>query len=136
MSDTISNVFSEGPSKSTSDMSIRLVHPGPLSPTVGAPVTATTQVNAPDTSTIINFNLDNCEELTDTDMNQYLDVQENKENNKDLSVKDMMQYMQMFEKNVMKGVIRLASERKTLTWSERICARLLDITFLQFKQYI
>ena len=36
--------------------------------------------------------------LTDTDMNQYLDVQENKENNKDLPVKDMMQYMQIFEK--------------------------------------
>ena len=38
-----------------------------------------------DTFTIINFILYNCEELTDTDIIQYLDEQENKETNKYLS---------------------------------------------------
>ena len=72
------------------------------------------------------------EELTDTDIIQYLDVQENKETNKYLLDKDMMHYMQIFEKNVIRGVVCLASEHYTLPASETICARLLGSTFLQF----
>ena len=36
-------------------------------------------------------------------MNQCLDLEENKENNDDLSDKDMINYMQLFEKNITKG---------------------------------
>lgn len=102
MADTISNVFFDGPSTSTSGMpTTKLVHP--VSPIVGHPTTAPEQVDALDTSDIIHFNIDNCEELTDSDMAQYLNTHENKENDTDLSDKDITQYMQMFEKNITKG---------------------------------
>ena len=62
----------------------------------------------------IYFNLYNCEELTDTDIIQYLDVKENKETNKYLSDKGIMQYLQIFENIVIKGIIRPALEQYTL----------------------
>ena len=72
------------------------------------------------------------EELTDTDTIQYLDVQENKETNTYLLDKDIMQQMQIFEKSVMRGVVRLASEQYILTALSIISSRLLGSTFLQF----
>ena len=36
-------------------------------------------------------------------MNQCLDLEENKENCEELSDKDMTNYMQLFEKNITKG---------------------------------
>ena len=78
-------------------------------------VTVIKITNSDDTLTIIYFNLYNCEELTDTDIIQYLDGKENKETNKYLSDKVMMEYLQIFEKNAIKGITRLASEHYTLT---------------------
>ena len=118
----------------TSSISQRsYIHPRPEQFTYWSTASHGHGGNAPLTHlTIINFNSYNYEELTDTDIIQHLDVQENKETNKYLSDKDMMQYMQIFEKSVMRGVIRLASEHYTLPASETICARLLESTFLQF----
>ena len=39
----------------------------------------------------------------DLEMNQCLDLEENKENCEELSDKDMTNYMQLFEKNITKG---------------------------------
>ena len=63
----------------------------------------------------IYFNLYNCEELTETDIIQHLDVKGNTETNKYLSDKGIKQYLQIFEKNVIKGIIRLVTEYYTLT---------------------
>ena len=40
-------------------------------------------------------------------MNDYLELEENKENNFDLSDKYINQHMEMFEKNITKGVLFL-----------------------------
>ena len=82
MADTISNVFSAGVSNvlpSTSGIATKLLYP------------AIIKLNTP---TIATFDLE---------MNQYLDLEENKENCKELSDKDMTNYMHMFEKNITKG---------------------------------
>ena len=113
MADTISNVFNDIPSASTSGMRSTIGHPGPALPTVGPsylPETATpapdttASVNAPESPTILNFDLDNCEELTEADVNTYLESEENKENNYGISDKHVNQCMQMlFETNATSG---------------------------------
>ena len=93
MADTISNVFSAGVSNvspSTSAIASKLLHPG----IIELPVVTPTEVNSPNTPTIATFDLE---------MNQYLDLEENKENCEELSDKDMTNYMHMFEKNITKG---------------------------------
>ena len=93
-------------------MSTFLGHPEPVfQPVAAAAATSTTVVAAAATArvidteetSIVNFDLDNCEEITEADVTEYLEMQENKENNRELSDKDTSQYMQILEKNVTKG---------------------------------
>ena len=107
MADTISNALCDGPSTSTSDMCNTLGYPGPSKHSV-SPIAEPGQVNAPESSTryfghpvpnasatqvhasssptVINFELDNCEELTESELNNYPEVIENKENNDDKDI--------------------------------------------------
>ena len=73
------------------------------STTVVAAAAATAQVIDTEETSIVNFDLDNCEEITEADVTECLEMQENKENNRELSDKDTSQYMQILEKNVTKG---------------------------------
>ena len=100
MADTISNVFSAGPrivSPSTSSTATKFLHPAIVELPVAAPV----QVDSP--AMIATFDLESCEEIPYSAMNQCLDLEGNKENSEDLSDKDMINYMQLFEKNITKG---------------------------------
>ena len=105
MADTISNVFSAGPSivsPSTSGIATKFVHPAVELPVIpSAPAALVDSSRA--TPTIATFDLESCEEIPYTAMDQCLDLDENKENNVDLSDKDMINYMQLFEKNITKG---------------------------------
>ena len=105
MADTLSNVFSEGPSTSSAGMASNFGHPDPVAATAATSVvdTSSQAIAAPHTNDIINLNLDNCEELSESDMNKYLEIEENKENNLELTDTEINQYMQIFEKNVAKG---------------------------------
>ena len=80
-------------------------HPDPVAATAATSVvdTSSQAIAAPHTNDIINLNLDNCEELSESDMNKYLEIEENKENNLELTDTEINQYMQIFEKNVAKG---------------------------------
>ena len=62
-------------------MTTFLGHPGSLA--------TSAQGNAADTQTIINFELDNCKELAESDVKDYLEIEENKVNTFDLSDKDI-----------------------------------------------
>ena len=105
MADTLSNVFSEGPSTSSAGMAINFGHPDPVAATAATSVvdTSSQAIAAPHTNDIINLNLDNCEELSESEMNKYSEREENKENNLELTDTEINQYMQIFEKNVAKG---------------------------------
>ena len=86
----------------TSGIATKFVHPVVELPVIpSAPAALVDSSRA--TPTIATFDLESCEEIPYTAMDQCLDLDENKENNDDLSDKDMINYMQLFEKNITKG---------------------------------
>ena len=94
---------------SSSDTTTRkcFLHPAEISVDTTAEVNKlnmpTTEVNAPESPVIINFDLGSLEELPVTNSNDVLDSDHNKENINELSDKDITNYMQLFEKNITKG---------------------------------
>ena len=50
------------------------------------------RANKPEYPTIFNFDLDICEELTESDVKTYLELEENKENNYELDLVSFLTY--------------------------------------------
>ena len=113
MADTISNMLCAGPSVSSSvcvssDSSMSQSTSGSatsfLHPTVEHPMEASAHVDPPDDMPdIITFDLESCDEVPETEFNNFKNIEHNKENKEDVSDKDMANYMQLFEKHITKG---------------------------------
>ena len=104
MADTISNVFNAGPSSISNINSPTSATPSSfLHPKIEHPMESATDVNSHDNPDIITFDLENCDEVPESEFNLYSDLEQNKENNDVLSDSDITNYMQLFEKNITQG---------------------------------
>ena len=112
-------MFSVGPSTvspSTSGIATKFSHP----PVVVIPSAPAAQVDSsPAIPTIASFDLESCEEIPYSAMNQCIDLEENKENTEDLSDKDMINYMQLFEKKYKgRHISRLYNQQLYLQYND------------------